>query len=396
MPYTPRPAVMTVLTPLLLLGLLLGALPHPASAIDGEHVQQADAVIERGIAYLRSTQNEDGSWSPEPGPAVTALAVSVMLDQPDIDATDPAVAKGIAYILKHVQEDGGIHGGFLENYNTSISLSALSRVHTNPQATEAIAKAQNFLRGLQWHNQKDPEGNTIDENHPWHGGAGYGGSGRPDMSNTQVMLQGLKDSGMDCNDPVFQRAMVFIERCQGVPSNQMYGDKIVQDGGSIYAPSLSSEHIFTPESKASPDMIDEGKAGRPVSGLRTYGSMTYAGFKSYLYRELDRDDPLVVAAYDWIRNNYTLDANPGMPEDMKHHGLYYYYMTMGRALQAWKEPFIETADGERHDWANDLISKLAELQREDGSWVNDADRWMEGDPNLVTAYALTALQAARR
>lgn len=27
-----------------------------------------------------------------------------------------------------------------------------------------------------------------------------------------------------------------------------------------------------------------------------------------------------------------------------------------------------------------------------GSWVNPADRWMEGDPNLTTAYSLMALK----
>ena len=55
---------------------------------------------------------------------------------------------------------------------------------------------------------------------------------------------------------------------------------------------------------------------------------------------------------------------------------------------------IATADGERHDWANDVIDALAERQREDGSWVNKIDRWREGDPNLVTGYALIALQKA--
>ncbi len=385
-----------ILLPVILFAVLLGMMPRPARAIDSQHVMAADASIERGIAYLRSTQGEDGSWSPDPGPAVTALAVSVMLDQPDIDETDPAVAKGIAYILSKVQEDGGIHSGFLENYNTSIALSALSKVENNPRAAEAVAKAQNYLRGLQWNGQKDPAGETIDEGHRWYGGAGYGEHGRPDMSNTQMMIQGLHDSGMDCNDPVFLRAMTFIERCQGIESNDLLGDKIVQDGGLIYAPSLDKDRIDSPESKASPDMIDEAKAGRPVSGLRTYGSMTYAGFKSYLYAQLDRDDPRVQAAYGWIREHYTLDVNPGMPENMNHQGLYYYYMTMGRALQAWKSTTIQTPDGQAHDWANDLITKLSELQREDGSWVNEADRWMEGDPNLVTCYALTALQAARR
>ena len=33
-------------------------------------------------------------------------------------------------------------------------------------------------------------------------------------------------------------------------------------------------------------------------------------------------------------------------------------------------------------------------QLEDGSWSNEADRWMEGHPVLTTAYAMLALQAA--
>jgi squalene-hopene/tetraprenyl-beta-curcumene cyclase len=36
------------------------------------------------------------------------------------------------------------------------------------------------------------------------------------------------------------------------------------------------------------------------------------------------------------------------------------------------------------------------LQRENGSWLNEADRWYEGNPHLVTAYAVLALQTATR
>ena len=34
---------------------------------------------------------------------------------------------------------------------------------------------------------------------------------------------------------------------------------------------------------------------------------------------------------------------------------------------------------------------LAKRQKEDGSWTNPVDRWFEGDPNLVTGFALMAL-----
>jgi hypothetical protein len=43
-----------------------------------------------------------------------------------------------------------------------------------------------------------------------------------------------------------------------------------------------------------------------------------------------------------------------------------------------------------------LVTTLTGAQAEDGSWVNKAnDRWMEGNANLVTAYALLALAHAK-
>lgn len=372
--------------------LLVGAQAH---ALDDAHWRKANASIQRGIDYLRTTQNENGSWSPEPGPAITAMAITVMLDRPDISPDDPAVARGIDYILSQVQPDGGIHSGILHNYNTAICLSALARVNTRPGVAEVIANAQRFLMGLQWHDQPGPDGKAVDASHPFYGGAGYGKHGRPDGSNTQIMLQGLYDSGVDCNDPAFQRAIVFISRLQGVESNDLHAQRIQPDGGFIYATSINKDLVGVPESKASPELIDEAKLGRPVSGLRTYGSMTYAGFKSYLYAQLDRDDPRVVQALDWIRNHYTLERNPGMPQHMDQQGLYYYYVTFARALNAWGSTTVD-AEGGSHDWANDVVDALVSRQREDGSWLNEADRWMEGDPNLVTGYALLALQEALR
>ncbi|HYE02526.1 MAG TPA: hypothetical protein VD963_04755 [Phycisphaerales bacterium] len=46
------------------------------------------------------------------------------------------------------------------------------------------------------------------------------------------------------------------------------------------------------------------------------------------------------------------------------------------------------------DWGNDLIDRLAELQKEDGSFTVVDERWMENDPVLITAYALIALREA--
>lgn len=376
--------------------LLSMVIISPVHALDDAHWRKAQQCIAMGITYLQSTQVDDGSWTNQPGPAITALVVTGMLDRPEIDASNPYVARALKYILAKCNKDGSIHGGVLQNYNTSICLSALSRVNNMPEAATAIAKAQAYLKGMQWDNQPGPDGKPITQDHPFYGGSGYGHHGRPDMSNTQFMLQGLHDSGLNCNDPAFQRAMVFISRLQGIKSNKFLGDRIVNDGGFIYAPCTDKDHLNTPETKAGTVEVDNKDTGKPVNLFRTYGSITYAGFKSYLYANLKRDDPRVVAAYNWIRNHYTLEQNPGMPEKQKLQGLYYYYLSMARALNAWGSSTIITPDGKTHDWANDMIDKLASLQQKDGSWINNTDRWMEGDPNLVTAYAIIILNSATR
>lgn len=433
----------------------------PAAALDAEHRAIAEDSLDRGIAFLRKAQNPDGSWTPQAGPAVTGLVVTAMLDQPDIAPHDPAVARGVQYILDRVQADGSIRdgeNGILANYNTAICLSALARIQGNPDAAAAIRGAQAFLKDLQWSvGDTAPNGKTITREHPYFGGAGYGQHGRPDLSNTQIMLQGLHDSGFSSEDPAYARAVAFIARCQGIAENTYFPPgTIVEDGGIIYATSINQEHPDIPVSYANPDLVDEARAGRAVSGLRGYGSVTYAGFKSFLYADLDRDDPRVVGALEWIQNNYTLDQNPGMPEAVKNQGLFYYYMTHARALSAWgntsltlnpgmksatirASPSTPTADvvrkidelqqqgydvkvttaaepeaGENDlagqhpptvyksndsteiDWANNLIAKLASLQNPDGSFINAEPRWMEDDPGLVTAYALIALNEAIR
>ncbi len=361
-----------------------------AQAVDDAHWKIAQQCIERGIAFLRQTQNDDGSWTPQPGPAITALIVRAMLDQPHIDSTDPTVKRALKFILSKHQPDGGFHDGFLQNYNTAICLSALSRLNDQPDIAKLITGAQNSLIQSQWQGNLDPQGHQVNQTHAYFGGAGYGKHGRPDMSNTQIMLEGLYDSGLNCNDPAFTRAMLFITRCQGTASNKFHGKAIAPDGGFIYATSLNKDNIGVPQSMAGSQETPQG------SRLRTYGSMTYAGFKSYIYANLSRDDPRVVDAYRWIRNNYTVTVNPGMPPPYQTQGLFYYYTTMARALNAWGSPTIVTPDGQSHDWANDLIDQLQAMQNTDGSWINKSSRWMETDPNLVTGYALTALIYAIR
>ncbi len=391
----------------------------PESAAEAERREaierardQAEAMAERAIAFLRERQDEaSGGWNHrESGPnlpAITGLVVNGMLLDPEINGRDPAVRRGVEYILRFSQADGGIYDRILPSYNTSICVSALAQLEPDDPnygvAREVIDAAVRLLRGLQFSEEAQaPAGEAgvtterVDRDHPFYGGIGYGTSGRPDNSNLTFMLQALHDAGVPGDDPAFQRALVFLARTQMLDEvNDMdYAEGSAQ-GGFIYATSPDGEQIGVGESKAG-EIEEVTPDGRRVSRLRSYGSMTYAGFKSMVFADLTPDDPRVRAAMGWIRRNYTLRENPGIGND----GLYYYYLTFARALDTLGTPVLDIYEDEDRSretlWPVDLIEQLAEMQEEDGSFRSVDTRWMEGDPVLITAYSLIALQHARR
>ncbi|HSQ55041.1 MAG TPA: hypothetical protein VLM40_04775, partial [Gemmata sp.] len=67
-----------------------------------------------------------------------------------------------------------------------------------------------------------------------------------------------------------------------------------------------------------------------------------------------------------------------------------------RGRPALGQDTFTDAKGVKHDWRADLVAAIAKRQKPDGSWVNENDRWMEGDPNLVTGYALMALSYCKK
>ncbi len=350
----------------------------------------ADASMQRGLKYLEAVQSAEGAWQSFgiADPAITAVVAQAFAQDPRYGPDHPVVRKALAFVLRHRQKDGGIYrpGLMLDNYYTSVALMFLS---TQPREDHEVAKtvrdAQRWLTSNQWtESREDPEsGTAITADNPWYGGAGYGNSKRPDLSNTQMMLEALHQSGLPESDAAYQKALKFVSRCQMLSqTNDQPFAAEVSDGGFLYSPANGGE------SKAGYTEVD----GRKV--LRTYGSMTYAGFKSMIYANLGRDDERVKAAYEWIRRHYTLDENPNMSGAQSKQGLYYYYNVFAKALQAFGRDTIIDAEGVRHNWREDLIVKLVSLQRQDGTWLNEADRWYEGNPHYITGLSVLSMQAA--
>jgi len=369
--------------------------------------QRAQALIDRGIDYLKTQQKPDGGWQNEKDPpAITAIALRAIVLDEKYDAKTDFVARGYQKLLTYQVENGGIYKDLLANYNTSIAVSALAAAD-DPAFKAEMDKAVAYLKGLQWTPETRPEyvskpderaqeDNTgkqvvADDTDPFFGGWGYGGrsrgKGRPDLSNVSLALDALKDAGVKPTDPAFQNAIKFVSRLQN-NSETNPAAWAGNDGGFVYSPA---------DNRAGESMAGEYVDANGRRLLRSYGSMTYAGLKSFIYAGLTRDDPRVRSAFDWITQNWTLDENPGMKlnkPEMAQQGLYYYYHTLARALNAYDAPTIIAADGTSHDWRLELLAKLESLQKPDGSWAGDK-RWMEDNPVLVTSYCVMALHEVR-
>lgn len=365
------------------------AVTHPDRNLSFRN--EVQHAIDRGLAWLQSSQNSNGWWSTPDHPAVTALALTAAMGEPTGKFTNawPAwISTGYRFLLGNARPDGGIHRSNLVTYNTAISLVALMAAN-RPDYDPVALKARQFLIGLQRDfGEKDRADDVFD------GGIGYGSKyEHSDMGNTLAALEALYHSQRlataqadppqpGTKDLNWAAAIQFLQNCQNLPSHNKQpwaSDDPKHRGGFIYYPGHSMAGAET------------NAATRRVA-LRSYGSISYGGFLSYIHARLKRDDPRVVAVFDWLRRNYTLEENPGMGPQ----GFYFYLHTMTKALTAYGVDELELADGRRVPWRRAVASKLLDVQQKDGSWMNENGRWWERDAALVTAYAVLSLEMIHR
>ncbi|MES2598404.1 MAG: prenyltransferase/squalene oxidase repeat-containing protein [Verrucomicrobiota bacterium] len=370
--------------------LFVGSLTcHAADVALKKDIEKA---ITRGLDYLQAQQDKKGHWVTPDDPALSALVISALKQDPSQDRAkeNEATKRGYDFLMSQVKPDGGIYSKARANYNTSIGLMAIV-LRARPEDEQIIRAAHAFVSHQQ--NDVDTPGKT---DNAFDGGIGYGGEAKPgapahaDLSNTTFALEALyyskqmfTDSGkpIDKKDDLnWEAAIQFISRCQNLPgsNDQAWAGEDKKNLGAFG---------YTPVPQA-----ERGQKKEGPTPMRQYGSISYAGMLSFIYAGLTPEDPRVKAALQWLGENYTVDENPGMGAE----GLYYYYHTMAKALATAQIGTLKTKSGEV-DWKDALGKKLISLQGADGSWANTASgRWMESSPVLVTAYTVLALEQVHR
>ena len=330
-----------------------------------------ETAITNGAAFLVKCQAEDGHWSDPQMPALTALPLWALsgacggVKAARSIVSEQALRKAADYVLATQRPDGGFYvpkpgrgGSGLGNYNTSVCLSALFDSGLAPAA--ALLKAREYIASSQL---------TGDDT--MAGGFGYDKISRrryADLSNTSYALSAMAKTasleelrtGGKRVDIDWDKALSFVENLMEKEGPEA--------GGAAY-------NERTPQAGTSTNA--QGKVH-----LRAYGSMTYAAVLSMCSAKLDRGDPRVRQSLEYLSKNWTVDENPGMGRQ----GLYYFYDIMARALSAAQ---VDVVGG--HEWRKELGAKIVSLQKPDGSWSNDNNRFWEADPVLCTSFAMIVL-----
>lgn len=425
---------------------VIGFLEGPASA--PSTVDPADPAMQKALDFMLSKQQPNGGIYDQILPSYNStICLSALTRYPDPRAKD-AAAKALAFLrtlqwsetaqnqadltdaAKAIGPEHSSYGGVgygrhgrPDLSNTSFFVEALHDAgveHDDP----AFQRALIFLQRTQMLDATDQPGNDMEyADGSTQGGFIYAPSPNKDRmgegsSPAGEIVESLSggpgtvakiDLGLDSEnkprlmtrDEIKAVVMAVARTLDAWPED---AQPIIVMGATADNAKAQTYDVRTPmqdavalenalkaafkESQIEPAIhVEMASEWQGVSRLRAYGSMTYAGFKSLIYAGLSQNDPRTAAAKTWIEHNYTLDENPGMGSD----GFYYYLVAFSKALDAAE---MDTVAG--RNWRSDLVTKLTSLQNDDGSFRPIDDRWMETDPELITAYSMIALQHALR
>jgi len=329
-----------------------------------------NAAIDRGAAYLRAIQKEDGTVDPHGNWKIgTNALVALTLSACDVPVSDPAVEKLLAWLVTKNPK---------RVYEQSVSLMAFAKAYSEKGASsdkllelppERLAWCQKVATGLE-KNSGSP------------GSWGYPPTSprlvlQFDSSNTQYAVLGLRAAsrmGFETQERTWLGVIRHFELVREKKAGKG-AVALVREGEAI-----------ADESKTAGGAVAVAAAGGfRYATLQQYeriwGSMTCAGIASLdiarhqlrklgsskLSKRVDREvDKLVLGGWAWLDRHWATDRHPQHPGG---NWYYYYLYSLERAAVL---DGVKRVGG--HDWYFEGAAQLLARQNDDGSWgTNEKD-----------------------
>lgn len=309
--------------------------PDDAKAADREQPSEDAArirrAIDRGVAYLKAQQRDDGSWKDPPGyvGGITALSTLALLKS-GVAADDDEVQRAVTYLRQ------------LKPQTTYVaSLTTMVFCVAEPQRDQ-----KHIQRYATWLAEQQKQVG------PLTGAWGYP-QADGDNSNTGFAVVALYEAdraGVQVEQDVWRRSLKYWTSTQA------------KNGAWGYKPHT------------------------PGAGSMTCQGMACVAAACAVLDERQPDQPGPIAlqkASQWLGQNFSIEANPG---STRAQGWRLYYLhALGRAGQL---------SGQRkfgdHDWFAEGAKSLLDTQVIPGGYWKGAGH-AEDDPNIATSLALLFL-----
>ena len=307
----------------------LHAAPAPADKKDDVKMSEpARKAAVKGLAWLITKQNADGSWSESRyphNPAITSFALLAFLSQghlPDQGIYGKEIAKASRYLVSCARPDGyliGTRGGNMYSHGmATLALAELYGLTSDKEIKPVLKKAIDLI--------------VTGQNR--QGGWRYSPrSGDSDISVTimQVMaLRAAKNAGIHVRDETLKNAIAYIKKCYR-PS----------EGGFAYQPGQNPGFARTAAGVCILQLTGEYKA-----------------------KEIDK-------AVEYLEKNF----------DAREHFWYGHYYASHAMHQVGGKQW--------RAWYDRMLRRFLPLQQNDGSW-SGVDGSSAG-PTYATSIAIISL-----
>lgn len=314
----------------------------PLTPVETRNLQPAiERAIDRGIAYLRSTQLVDGSWSQHGHVhfgGQTALSLLTLL-KGGVPVDDPAVSAAVAFLRVNGSES---------TYGTGCLLMALE-VIGDDAAREWAAELAGQVVSTQG-------GEDASGKQPGIWSYPLRPNSTVCLSNTQYAILGLRAAqrmGVSIPERVFRKTLENMPRYRG---------EIVRVKGLGGADSRGAQTA---------GFMYRAEGGHGDSS----GSMTTAGLAilhvcreslgaALTRRDSTEIDELELAAWRWLDLNFAIEQNPGRGDTFH----YYYLYGLERVGAFFDRPTV----GGR-DWYWEGARYLVAQQGAEGGWHDQTD-----------------------
>ena len=325
------------------------------------------ASIDKGVAYLKSIQKQDGSWDDYTGYSggVSCLCSLALLNC-GVPLDDPQMRRALDFVRRLPPEKTYV-----------VSLQTMVLCLAEPTKDLLLIR-----RNVQWLEdlQIDPRNplNQDSRKGAWSYMPEFRGSGG-DPSNSQFALLALYEAervGVPVKEHTWRLALDYWLRQQNRDGSWSYFPQRDMPGtGSMTCAGITSVFIAS-------GRLSAGDAEVTPQGLKCCGQQ--------------EDNDAVKAMENglvWLGNNFSVEMNPG-PGSLGSWHLYYLY-AVERVGRMTSHRFFTSRDFKRYDWyrmgAEQLVAQQDGLF---GNWKGQGHA--ENMPQVSTSFALLFLSKGRR